>query len=1021
MKRAILHLALVLGLLSGSLKIYGNVVNWIHGAWDNGTGPSTGDIVNVYDGATDSLTNCSLGTVNLTSLTLYDNGSGNELCEIAGTVNATTVIIYNNNAGNPALDISGTLIVTNLTNNAQITDTSNTGTINFSGGTLSQTGLLQITNFNVTDGTSAVLDAGLYGVVLNNLTVNATKKLTFNGVGININLLDIYGTIINKTTNAAAPLTCNNVTIENGGNLDNGTTTTLARLIINNKFSIGGTFTSAKNANSYYNFFTSGNNHELALFNSVSITISNISNTTTGVKYLGTLTLQGNSTLTVNGTNTLTLNNQISLQGATLIASSSSNNITTNKIYAITGTNIISGPSTLTVSGSGATISVASGTTTISPILSASGVNTTIDGSSSILKINNSTTTIGPLTLTNGGTFQSINSSAHTVSIGAITLTEGHLLFNPNTTFNYTGSSHSLTMSGSNSSIAYLNKNWPVTINGISDTIRNSIIRELDVSASSSAVVNNSGGYTIGNITSNGGAVTINSLPHVDSLLVASSGGSLTLSSPVRVSNLVNIVLGGSLASGSANLTMLEGSNLWFTTDGQITGTVNIHRKYGSIGWELFGSPFDNTQDRTAVLYSGSGQTDYFNSYKESNNYTGSNRWVGLTTGTNFRQGTGYQVGVGGTIVNDTLVFTGTPHRTNVTVSGLTFTTGNGTTADDQRGYNLVSNPYVAPITISTFFSDNTALTAIYYWDNESPGKGAGRFVTRTNTGVITPSSGLTSSTNISKAYLAPNQGFFIKTLSGGGSVNFTTSEIAYPYPPLNDNFLRAAVEPNFIRLNVDNDSANHDDCIIQFNTAATDTFDAALDVYKLLSPAYPVNIYTYKGLNKFAVQNRQPVTSNLTIPLGLTTTKAQNYKFSITNFDVLSPDINVYLQDNVANRNINLRDSSYTVSLKADTIYSRFKLLFTNGSVNSIINPAKKPLNFQFWSQNGEVFANLGQTPQNITIQAADVTGRVISETHYNSALGNISVPGNYEKNRIYIFNISGSDFHQLTKILIQ
>ncbi len=949
MKRAILHLALVLGLISGSVEIFATTHIWSgSGPWTNGAPSGTtysSDIFEVVSGTCTYTGTATIGTLQIDAGATFRNN---------GTLNTTNITITGN------LKCTGT-----------------PGILNFNGGTFTLTNNITATTLTLNINSGNVTFASPYIISLSTLYIN--------------------GTLINNATCIVG-----NLTIFSSGDIGSG----------GGEFDISGTFL-------IYNTFDPTNTYVLASTSTLDIRrLSNINLTdiTGGTGGAGTSITKLNinsGTFTID--DVLTISNQINLQGGSLTINNPTN---TNDVIA-TGLNSIVGSDVLTVSDASATsFNLTSGTTTISSTIDASAGGITVNGSSSIYKLNNSTTSAGTLTLSSGGTFQSVN-SADVANIGDITFTMGHLLLNPNTTFNYTGSLP-LTISGSNSSIAYLNANWPVTISGASDTIRNSIISELDVlGTSSSAVVNNSGGYTIGNITSFGRPVTINSLPHVDSLLVASSGGSFIINSSVRVKKLVNLVLGGSLASGTANLTMLEGSNLWFTTDGQITGTVNIHRKYGSIGWDLFGSPFDNVQDRTGVLYSGGTQTDYFNYYNESASYSGSDRWVGLSTGTNFKRGTGYQVGVGGTIVNDTLIFTGTPHRTNVTVSGLTFTTTNGTTTDDQRGYNLVSNPFVAPITISEFFKDNSSLNAIYYWDNEGLGKGAGRFVTRTSTGAISPSSGVTNSTNIAQTYLAPNQGFFIKVLSGGGSVNFNTSEIAYP--TLNDNFLRAAVEPNYLRLNVDNDSANHDDCIIQFNTEASDSFDAALDVYKLLSPAYPVNIYTYKGVNKFAVQNRQPVSSNLTIPVGITTTKAQNYTFNLSNFNVLSPDINVYLQDNVANRNINLRDSSYKVSLKSDTIYNRFKLLFTNGSVSSIINPAKNYSSFQFWSQNGLVYANLGQTPQNITIHATDVTGRLISETHYNSALGNISVPGNYEKNRIYIFNISGSDFHQSTKILIQ
>src|SRR5208283_2837048 len=117
-------------------------------------------------------------------------------------------------------------------------------------------------------------------------------------------------------------------------------------------------------------------------------------------------------------------------------------------------------------------------------------------------------------------------------------------------------------------------------------------------------------------------------------------------------------------------------------------------RNYGSSGWIYYGVPF------TGILRSAlgsDGQQIYMNKYVESSG--GPSRWVTVGGSETLGLGTGYIIAMA-TQVNDTIGCSGQPQVDAVPVNGLTYTTTNGSWFDYQRGYNLVANPYTAPISI---------------------------------------------------------------------------------------------------------------------------------------------------------------------------------------------------------------------------------------------------------------------------------------------------------------------------------
>ncbi len=644
-------------------------------------------------------------------------------------------------------------------------------------------------------------------------------------------------------------------------------------------------------------------------------------------------------------------------------------------------------------------------------------VDKKIDAATSITIGNGSYMLTGDTLITNT---LNLNGSLRTFGSPIITITSlppiSGSLYLPSATFNY--SNDTLSLIGNNSSLGYLNKpsNFEVTIRGTSDTIKNCNLSQLFLRPANSGIINNISPYKIGKIDASG-QVNIASLPYTDTLLVE-SGGSYSINSKVHVNKLVNLTSGGSsgILVSNGNLIMEDGSNLLINGDGQITGNVEWDRFYNSSGWIYYGVPFNGIT--LGAIQSGSAAEIYINQYEEYSDGTPS-RWVGVESVDGLNLGSGYIIAFQ-TGVNDTIKCLGQPQVDNVTVP-VTYTTTNGSWFDYQEGYNLVANPYTAPINVNSFFSGNTGnYSVIYYWANT--GGDSGKYISRTSSGVI--ESAPSNVTNISKSYLAPNQAFFVKTTSSAPSVNFNAGMISDTNQ--NNNYLESLKIPLYIRLNARNNSRINSDLVLLIDSAATKTYNSSLDVFKLISSTYPLEMYSLIDSNKFYIQAITPDTSKKVIPVGLIVQKNEPHTFYINDFTAINPEINVYLYDITTNRHVNLRDSSYTVNLSPGTYDNRFELVFnvgewsgTNGISTGTLS-LKNNRDIVTYSQQGQAYVNFIQPQQNITVQLYDILGRLVYSNNYESINGVVSL-GTYNLNNVYVVKITGNNLLNINKLLIQ
>ena len=804
-------------------------------------------------------------------------------------------------------------------------------------------------------------------IIDNNAYCNISSGVILNA----LNSIDIFGTLINNSSD----VTTETLLVESSGSLDNGMTTPNASISINTKFSIGGNISNAVNIWNYYMAFSINSNARiLEIFNSKTVSLKNLVYSYSGLAYLGQLTIRENATFSSG--EGLNINNNLLMQGGNLIDSAS---LTTNNFTA-TNANFITSPtsSTLTILNSG---NINSGATSITSNIDISGKTLQIDGSTSNLQVNNATTTIGTLTLTNGGTYQSTASLASSLNITSVSSIDGHLTLNNNTTVNTFPSS--ISVSGANSSIDYLNKaGLSLSVTGPGTSLNHITARYLsftDIPGSTPA--------TLGNST-------------LDSINLSSTAN-VTLNNPVTINKHAKIYTTGVLTS-NGNLTISDGSALYFIQNSAIVGNVIMKRNLTYQGLTQFGSSLD-----IALTDFGS---DWIGQYLESNN-PGSARWVKLTSG-NLIRGQGYERS---TSAAREFSVIGRPNVSAVSLP-LSYTTTNNTTWNGQRGFNLVSNPYTAPISISDFFTNNTNISqSIQLWDNTT-GTGTGDYIVVDASGIVTGGINPVHIALASTGYLAPQQGFFVKANDAGRNVNFNYSQVT---ESLNNNFLKSAIAMDYIKLQIKSTSGLYNEMVVRFIDGATDNFDNKYDAYKFKGNA---NIALYSKLEKedLIIQSYSPLTQDKSVKVGVRAMKDENYTFQIPNFNNFSLQNKIYLKDQITGTITDLRTSNYTVRLSGDTIDSRFTLLFTGNAQTSLKN-ALDQSDIAVYPSNGNWYINFDREQINAYIKIYDLNGRLLYTENVPSIIGNYEMKYDLQKNTIYIVNVVSNTSTYTKKILAQ
>ncbi|WP_296313634.1 lamin tail domain-containing protein [Winogradskyella sp. UBA3174] len=414
----------------------------------------------------------------------------------------------------------------------------------------------------------------------------------------------------------------------------------------------------------------------------------------------------------------------------------------------------------------------------------------------------------------------------------------------------------------------------------------------------------------------------------------------------------------------------------------------------------LFG-PFDNSNSVTYVNYSigldGSGDPDQTNINYDND--------VILTTGKGFRVATSGAIG-------NTLAFRGGVNTGTVTTTDFEALGNN-----PMDKWNLVGNPYPSYMDAQAFLTtnggviDETVLDpnfkAIYGYNNNTDGNTSSKWT-------------IINSLQNNTLNIAPGQGFFVAS-NNTGQLDFTP---AMRLSSGGDDFIQGRDEiityRTTLQLSKSNDSFNTD---IYFTSEASLGLNSGYDAGLFGGSATPFALYSHlvednQGV-PFAIQALGITDySDVTIALGVNANQGEQLTFSMS-FSDLPSNVEVYLEDTIANTNTLLNTSDYILTPSANLSGTgRFFLSFTNNILSVSDNPLRD-LSI-YTDQNDRTVIIAGELKTKTTANIYDIQGRLVTSAILNTTSRLQKINVNDLSTGIYVVKLNDTKNQNITQKVI-
>ncbi len=462
------------------------------------------------------------------------------------------------------------------------------------------------------------------------------------------------------------------------------------------------------------------------------------------------------------------------------------------------------------------------------------------------------------------------------------------------------------------------------------------------------------GTSSLGTLRMTSGANTVRSLTVNHS---GSSNTTLTLGNAINVTETVTLTA-GILASGG-HLTLkstaagatarIEGG-----TNASITGNVTVERflpwqSANNNGFRFVGHPLRSNPVINTVTNLPTANNTLIGYNEAQNAYAGITNRAG-----NWPQATAYGVW---TDAANTLSFTGELQLDEVGPISL---------SNSSQRWHYLANPFPSVLDWNAVSRTDMA-NAVYIWEKDNAAEGSGAWGSFID-GV---------SSNNGGRYLAPGQGFMVRTnASGSPSITFPAAARSTASNP--SYYRQQNVIGDVFRVRIQK-PANQTgmETVIRFRNQATSGFDAAYDAEFLTdwTPASP-DLYTTDAQgNKYSIQALPELGNQIvSVPVSLEAFGAGAFTFSFDASGMTTP-ADIRLQD--------LRDGSYaqvlpgqsiTITSSNQDIAGRFVLHF-NASL-STSTPSIEASSLSLYTYEGVLYINGAASGE---LRITDLTGRTV------------------------------------------
>ena len=408
--------------------------------------------------------------------------------------------------------------------------------------------------------------------------------------------------------------------------------------------------------------------------------------------------------------------------------------------------------------------------------------------------------------------------------------------------------------------------------------------------------------------------------------LTVASGGSLT------IAKNSHITVNGNYSNNSGTLTLQSDSDEFSSLliSGTTSGNITYNRYVNTVGtgeWDLIGAPVSGMAFSTLIADNNIATNGSFYAVGSYDNAT--DTWTNATNSTtgNLALGQGYQMA---TTSGGSLSFTGAIANGDQSV---TIVNNNAANSGAGRRWNLIANPFPSYLNANSnadatdnFLTVNTAaiddaFEAIYGWKADGTG-----YAIYNNTSSAT--------------YIAPGQGFFVAAAGSGEDKTISFTKAMQTVTGTDDFVAAKSATSSELVLGLYIDGVKEDDTKFYFKEGLTLGLD----------PGYDAGAFNQtKGISSRLIEqdngvimdiNAMPIDamSNAIVPLTLNQEAGIALKIQIAS-STIPEDINVYLEDTVANTFTLLTNTSFELTTKTSLSgMGRFFIHFTTSTLSTDI-----------------------------------------------------------------------------------
>ncbi len=325
---------------------------------------------------------------------------------------------------------------------------------------------------------------------------------------------------------------------------------------------------------------------------------------------------------------------------------------------------------------------------------------------------------------------------------------------------------------------------------------------------------------------------------------------------------------------------------------------------------------------------------------------------------------------------------------------------------------NLVGNPYPSSISISEFFDGNPDIEqTLYFWRKRNGVAGSG-YASYTSLGLTSPQPEI-DGLDLQNIITA-GQGFFIR------SVGVTTLHFNNLMRSSSQNgvLLRSGSqnEKHRIWLNLSNQTDVISQTLLGYASGATEGVDNGLDGAYFNDSA--IALTSLIDNQEYAIQARSlPFDVSDVVPLGFKTDSAGSYTISLSNFDGLFTDQDIFLKDNFNGQLHDLKISAYGFVSENGTFNDRFSVVY-----QSPLDTKNPEIDYNrvviYKQQSEELYINSGNMLMQ-KVELFDIRGRLIySQNGINDTVLKIN-PLNIAS-QVLIVRINSVENYIVTKKII-